>query len=95
MKVCPVCGHNDESWSHSRFDFNADYMRFDEAQNIPTLKEVYEFLKDKANFVPFKLGSYTFYRRGTGGLYLYRVLHADFKVPRERKKHSILKETKK
>jgi len=68
-------------------------MRFDEAQaesseyNPEQLKQVCIALKDKANFVPFILGPYTYYRRGTGGIYLYRVLNEDFRMPRERKKH--------
>ena len=88
MKECPRCGFKDSPlWRHSRFDFNADYMRFEEAMRIKELHEICEFLKDKKNFVPFESGSYIFYRRGKGGLYLYRVLKEDFKVPRERKKH--------
>ena len=88
MQVCLKCGYRDNPlWRHSRFDFNADYMRFDESQKQEELKEVYEWLKNKDNFVPFFLGPYAFYRRGTGGLWLYRVLKEDFRVPRERKRH--------
>ena len=88
MKVCPECGFADNpKWRHSRFDFNADYMRFDEAMAEKELHEVCENLKGKKNFVPFVVGCYTFYRRGTGSIYLYRVLNEDFKVPRERKHH--------
>lgn len=88
MKQCPKCGYRDNPlWRHSRFDFNADYMRFEEAMAQKELKQVCEFLKHKDTFVPHPWGPYTFYRRGTGGIYLYRVLTEDFKVPRERKKH--------
>jgi len=93
MRVCPVCGFEDNcQWRHSRFDFDADYMRFDEVSSDVSLRHVVEFLKDKGNFVPFVDGSYTFYRRGTGGLWLYRVLSVNFKVPRERKSHARIKE---
>ena len=88
MKICPVCGFQDNlQWRSSRFDFDADYMRFDEAENDAALREVVEFLRDKGNFVPFIIGPYSFYRRGTGGLWLYRVLTENFRVPRERKSH--------
>jgi len=88
MRVCPNCNFKDSiHWRHSRFDFNADYMRFDTAKNQPELKSVVHFLKDKGNFIPFHWGPFVFYRRGKGGLYLYRVEKEDFKVNRERKKH--------
>ena len=93
MIVCPKCGYRENRlWRHSRFDFNADYMRFEEAMAQKELKAICEFLKDKKNFVPFipNGGPYTYYRRGTGGLYLYRVLTEDFKVHREGKKHKLL-----
>lgn len=97
MRVCPKCGYRENPlWRHSRFDFNADYMRFEEAMTQKELEKICEFLKDKNNFVPFipNGGPYTYYRRGTGGLYLYRVLTEDFKVPRERKKHKLLEVAK-
>lgn len=88
MKVCPICGFKDNpQWRHSRFDYNADYMRFDEALNDPDLNVICQFLKDKPNFVPYEINSICFYRRGTGGIYLYRVPKEDFRVPRERKTH--------
>jgi hypothetical protein len=88
MRVCPKCGYHDiEQLRHSRFDFNADYMRFDKGWNIPELTDVMKCLKDAGNFVPYQDGPYFWYRRGTGGLWLYRVLIEDFKVPRERKNH--------
>jgi len=88
MKVCLNCGFRDNPlWRGSRFDFNADYMRFDEAMSQKELMQICDFLQDKGTFVPFELGPYIYYRRGTGGVYLYRVLKEDFKVPRERKKH--------
>jgi len=91
MRVCPKCGFEDNpQWRHSRFDFNADYMLFEEAMKDKELEAVCAFLKDKGNFVPYETYAsrpYIFYRRGTGGLYLYRCLKEDFRVPRERKKH--------
>jgi len=88
MRVCPECGYQDNpKWKHSRFDFNADYMRFDEAMKEPELEEICKLLVDKENFVPVEDGPCVFYRRGTGGLYLYRVLKEDFRVPRERHQH--------
>lgn len=88
MKVCPQCGFRDNPlWRHSRFDFNADYIRFEEGFNIGELVDICEQLKDKGNFDPVAMGAYLFYRRGTGGIYLYRVLKEDFEVPRERKRH--------
>ena len=89
MKVCPCCGFQDNlQWRASRFDFDADYMRFDEADSDASLRYVVEFLRDKRNFETFVEGAYTFYRRGTGGLWLYRVLTENFRVPRERKNHN-------
>jgi len=88
VTVCPKCGYREPvNWRGSRFDFNAFYIRFDEAQQEPTLKEICKQLVDKPNFWPWKEKYHTYYRRGTGGIYLYRVLHEDFKVPRERKRH--------
>ena len=86
MRVCPKCGYRDPGqWRHSRFEFNADYCRFD---NAPLeVSHVIDALKDKANFQPYEDGPYIYYRRGTGGVYLYRVLKEDFCVPREQHKH--------
>jgi len=86
MKECPKCGYRDPpEWRNSRFDFNAEYCRFDNAPK--EANHIVEALKDKANFEPFAEGAYIFYRRGTRGIYLYRVLKEDFRVPRERKRH--------
>lgn len=86
MRVCPKCGYKDaDEWRHSRFDYNADYCRFDEAPD--EVWDVVLILKDAGNFEPFEKGSYIYYRRGTGGIWLYRVWKPDFKMPRERKKH--------
>jgi len=88
VKKCPKCGFRDNpKWRHSRFDFNADYMRFEEALKEPELKKIAEHLKDAKNFVPCMIHGYAYYRRGTNGLYFYRVLQEDFKIPRERVKH--------
>ena len=89
MKICPSCGFQDNAqWRASRFDFDAEYMRFDEAENDPSLKHITQFLRNKCNFEPFVESPYTYYRRGTGGLWLYRVLSENFKVPRERANHA-------
>ena len=88
MKICPNCGFKERvPWIGSRFDFNAEYIRYDEAQNFRELEQIRKQLKDKANFDRIVVGPYSYYRRGTGGLYLYRVLNEDFRVPRERKEH--------
>jgi hypothetical protein len=88
LRVCPKCGYRESvPWRYSRFDFNAEYIRFDEAENYPELRKIVEMLKDKPNFHRVTVGAYSFYRRGSGGLYLYRVLSCDFKVVRERKNH--------
>ena len=73
---------------NSRFDFNARYIRFDEAQQIPEFSAITFFLENSKNFSPCEVGDFTFYRRGTGGLWLYVVPTCDFKVPRERKIHT-------
>ena len=91
MKICPECGYNDSLlWRNSRFDFNAEYCRFDNAPK--EVAHIVEALKDKENFVPYVEGPYVFYRRGTGGMFLYRVLKEDFRVPIERKNHRAEKE---
>ena len=88
MKVCSNCGFRDNpKWRNSRFDYNADYLRFDEAMAEPELAKICEQLKDEKNFIPLQVGPVTYYRRGTGGIYLYRVPNEDFKVPRERVRH--------
>ena len=74
---------------NSRFDYNARYMRFDEAQNVSEFKEVTLALENAENFKPYVVGDFTFYRRGTGGLWLYVVRSCDFKMPRERKNHKV------
>jgi len=76
---------------NSRFDFNARYIRFDEAQNLPEFKEITEALANAKNFEPFAFGDFVFYRRGTGGLWLYMVPKEDFRVQRERKNHRSVK----
>ena len=56
MKLCPICGYEDNPlWRYSRFDYNADYMRFDEAKAIKELHEIYEQLKDKQILTLLKL----------------------------------------
>jgi hypothetical protein len=90
MKVCLKCGYRDhEQWRHSRFDFDADYMRIEEAREILELRKIVIELSFKNNFEPYIEGPYTYYRRGTGGIWLYRVLNENFRVPRERKNHTV------
>lgn len=90
MKVCPKCGYRENpQWRYSRFDFNADYLRFEDALTDPELKEVCELLRNKKTYVPVEVGPYIYYRRGTGGIFLYRVPKEDFKVPRERRFHRL------
>lgn len=75
---------------NSRFDFNARYIRFDEAQQITEFKAITEALKEAKNFEPYPIGGdWVSYRRGTGGLWLYFVPKYDFRVPRERKGHKV------
>ena len=86
MKVCPNCGYVDRSqFRASRFDYDSEHMRFDEAAS--EVPQVVDALKDKPNFFPYSVGELIYYRRGTGGLWLYRVLKENFRIPRERKKH--------
>ncbi len=72
---------------NSRFDFNARYIRFDDAQQEPEFQAITEALKDAKNFEPYAVNDWVAYRRGTGGLWLYFVPKYDFRVPRERKQH--------
>lgn len=74
---------------NSRFDFNARYLHFDEAQQIPEFQDITKALENAKNFEPWPVGNFTFYRRGTGGLWLYVVPTCDFRVPRERKSHKV------
>lgn len=86
--ICPKCGFREEvPWIGSRFDFNAQYIRFDEAPNYDSLREIHVQLSTKTNFDRIIIGPFSYYRRGTGGIYLYRVPNEDFKVHRERKRH--------
>ncbi len=89
MKSCPCCGFIDRSqFRASRFDYDSEYMRFDEAES--EAPKAFRVLKGKPNFFPYYTGpnlQLVYYRRGTGGLWLYRVLKENFRVPRERKQH--------
>jgi hypothetical protein len=89
VAVCPCCGEvirDNPFWRGSRYDFNADYMRFEDGQQQPELKEVCEKLEDAENFEPLVVGPHTFYRRGKGGKWLYRVPSEDFRVETEKRK---------
>jgi hypothetical protein len=87
---CPCCGaeiRDNPLWRGSRYDFNADYMDyFSEAGNSPELSDVFKALIGADNFVPFVVGPNTFYRRGKGGKWLYRVPNEDFRVETEKRK---------
>jgi hypothetical protein len=72
---------------NSRFDFNARYIRFDEATQIAEFQVITMALKEAKNFEPYPISDWVAYRRGTGGLWLYFVPKYDFRVPRERKSH--------
>jgi len=88
MRVCPRCGYEDNPlWRNSRFDWNSEYMEWDEAETQQELKVITDHLKDSENFKPFVEGPYAYYRRGSNGIYLYRVLVQDFKLHRERVRH--------
>lgn len=76
------------NWRTSRFDFNADYIRFDEAKDQKDTVHLYHGLKDHKNHDPIFDEYYAYYRRGSNGLYLYRVPKEDLKVPRERVRHN-------
>jgi hypothetical protein len=88
MKVCPNCGYQDNPyWRHSRFDFNADYMSWEDFKR--EFPDFHFALAERANNNPVELQGYFYYRRGTGGLEVYRVAKEDYKMPRERKNHKI------
>ena len=81
MKICPNCGHRDNPyWRHSRFDFNADYMREDDfAREFP---ELFKQLPPKPE--KLILGLYVYYRRGKKEKQVYRVALEDYKVETEK-----------
>lgn len=68
-------------------------MRFEDAQataddeheNFVMITDVLEKAK---NNEPVLFDDYYYYRRGKGGIWLYRVHKEDYKMPRERKKHN-------
>lgn len=87
--VCPCCGEvirDNPLWRGSRYDFNADYMTFEDGKQQPELFEICRQLDDKENFEPLIIGPHTFYRRGKGGKWLYRVPNEDFRVETEKRK---------
>jgi hypothetical protein len=88
---CPRCGFEDNPQWRNGFDFKSEYMRFDEALNDACLKLICEKLKDKANFDPVDINGVLYYRRGSSGMFLYRVMKEDFRVPVERKNHKVKK----
>jgi hypothetical protein len=88
VKICPCCKFADNPyWRHSRFDYNADYMRWEDFQR--EYAGLAEQLEGRRNNDPIedyeKINFY--YRRGTGGIEVYRVAKEDYKMPRERKSH--------
>lgn len=88
--TCPHCGtviRDNPFWRGSKFDFNAEYMEYyQEAGSSLELVEVCKALVEAENFVPFVVGPNTFYRRGKGGKWLYRVPNEDFRVETEKRK---------
>jgi len=90
MKVCPNCGYRDNPlWRHSRYDFNADYMRWEDALEQPELLDICNKLSKQPKGTIFVVGPYTFYRRGTKGLWLYRVANEDYKVQVEKRARAL------
>ena len=86
MKVCLCCGARDNPyWRHSRFDYDADYMRFEDF--ITEYPELAMVLFNRRNHSAIRSGPYSYYRRGTDGIEVYRVLTEDLNMPRERKNH--------
>jgi len=61
-------------------------MRFEDGEQQPELKEICLSLSEKGNFDPVVVGPLTYYRRGKGGKWLYRVPNEDFKVETEKSK---------
>ena len=91
MRKCPECGYVDNPlWEYSRFEFNAEFMRFQEAEQQPELEEICLVLGDARNHEPFMYNGVIYYRRGKGGIELYRQNPEDFRVPRERAKHKVV-----
>jgi hypothetical protein len=94
MRKCPNCGfHDNPLWEYSRFEFNAEFMRFSEALNQPELEIVCLALADAPNHEPLVFDGLVYYRRGTNGIELYRQEIHDFQVSRERKRHKIAEAT--
>ena len=81
MKICPRCGHRDNPfWKHSRFDYNADYMREEDfKKEYPIL---YSWLPPKPKYL--KYNEYVYYRRGKKEKQVYRVAKEDYKVETEK-----------
>lgn len=91
MRVCTCwkCGElnrDNPLWRGSRYDFNADYMRFSDAFFEKEFEDICLKLELEPNFVPVVVGPNTFYRRGKGGMWLYRVPNEDFRVETEKRK---------
>lgn len=89
MKICLHCGCRDNPyWHNSRFEWDADEMRFEEfMREYPTLAMI---LWQRRNHSAIRQGPYSYYRRGTDGLMVYRVLTEDLNMPRERKNHKTM-----
>lgn len=89
MKVCPQCGFRERAnFRTSRFDYNADYLRTDEALQLEEYKPIVKELKRRPKGDYYFDGKhYIYYLRGSGQLYFYRVPYEDYKVGRERKNH--------
>jgi hypothetical protein len=61
-------------------------MKWEESMAQPELNEVVKALEFAGNFEPLVVGPVTYYRRGKGGKYLYRVPNEDFRVETEKRK---------
>lgn len=83
MKICDKCGHRDNPyWRHSRFDFNADYMR--EEDFVIQYPLLMAKLPQKGKYLQTKY--YIYYRRGKKEKEVYRVAIEDYKVETEKAK---------
>lgn len=86
MKICTNCGHRDNPlWRYSRYDFNADYMRWEDGQNQIELTDICRKLGNQPIGTIYVVGPYTYYRRGKRGLWLYRVANENYKVSVEKR----------
>jgi hypothetical protein len=94
---CPCCGEfirDNPLWRGSRYDFNSDYMSWEDALKQPELSGATCFLENCSNFVPYEFEGNTYYKRGKGGKWFYRVPTEDFRVDTEKRKPACGKQLK-